>query len=241
MITYLEVIWNQRLFKFIDGAKSDCWMNCHRFLSVIIIIFFIGSALWSRLENPLTLFDKCLKMRVCKHGLLVTYLHLLNYFWEMFHKRNRKSRDLCKFSNASRICVTSSNNLELILPTPRVYIRPCKHGERRHRILFECLSVFFFSFLLQSDFAYIKSDRGHRGHSWETFVFVFRETYGFFPEIRNAYEANIENADDSYTENAYKAVPKHNWAIHLREGKGRSKNLLGSMVMLSTNDVFEEK
>lgn len=38
----------------------------------------------------------------------------------------------------------------------------------------------------------------------------FRETYGFFPGIRNAYEANIENADDAYIENAYKAVPKHN-------------------------------
>ena len=73
-------------------------------------------------------------------------------------------------------------------------------------------------------------------------LFSFSEKpYGFFPGIRNAYEANIENADDSYTENAYKAVPKHNWAIHLREGKGRSKNLLGSMVMLSTYDVFQEK
>ena len=177
-MTYLEVIWNQRLFKFIDGAKSDCWMNCHRFLSVLLSLFSSSVVLCGNVWK--TLVEKCLKMRVCKHCLLVTYLHLLNYFWEMFHKRNRKSRDLCKFSNASRICVTSSNNVELILPTPRVYIRPCKHGERRHRILFECLSVFFFSFLLQSDFAYIKSDRGHRGHSWETFVFVFRETLWVF-------------------------------------------------------------
>ena len=69
----------------------------------------------------------------------------------------------------------------------------------------------------------------------------FRETCGFFPGIRNAYEANIENADDAYIENAYKAVPKHNWAIRLREGKGRSKNFHSSMVLLSTNDVFEEK
>ena len=42
-------------------------------------------------------------------------------------------------------------------------------------------------------------------------LFSFSEKpYGFFSGIRNAYEANIENADDSYTENAYKAVPKHN-------------------------------
>lgn len=76
----------------------------------------------------------------------------------------------------------------------------------------------------------------------------FRETWGFFPGIRNAfeanienaYEANIENADDAYIENANEAVPKYNWAIHLIKGK-KSKNLLSSMVVLSTNDVFEEK
>ena len=65
-------------------------MNCQRFLSIIIVIFFIGSALWSRLEDPLSLADKCLKMRACKHGFHVTYLHLLNYFREMFHRSNRK-------------------------------------------------------------------------------------------------------------------------------------------------------
>ena len=150
---------------------------------------------------------------------------------------------VCNFFSRISFCAIEIGDREINyeIHLHFVYIRPCKHGERRHRILFEWLSVFFFSFLLQSDFAYFKSDRGHRGHLWETFVFVFRETCGFFPGIRNAYEANIENADDAHIENAHKAVPKHNWALHLREGKGRSKNLLGSMVMLSTNDVFEEK
>ena len=46
--------------------------------------------------------------------------------WYKHSRRWENSRQLCKPSTSSRVCMTVSNS-----PNPsRVYIRPCKHGKR---------------------------------------------------------------------------------------------------------------
>ena len=86
-------------------------------------------------------------LRLVRISLLINVLNkgVLLFFWgKLFYKSNRKrfscvciswykhsrgwenSRQLCKPSTSSRVCITVSNS-----PNPsRVYIRLCKHGKR---------------------------------------------------------------------------------------------------------------
>ena len=96
-----------------------------------------------RIVRALSLVNSCVKRRVCKHGcdisrILIGYvLSDARFDWlvgnmrvcqeNLFQSKSdwENSRQLCKPSTSSRVCITISNSPN---PSP-VYIRLCKHGK----------------------------------------------------------------------------------------------------------------
>lgn len=57
--------------------------------------------------------------------------------------------------------------------------------------------------------------------------------FGFFPGVKNVFEAYIEKDEKAYFETAYKDI----WGIRFMEGKGRRKKFFDREVILLTNDA----